>query len=202
MAIEDLISVSVAAAGGMHFLRFHIRDSHLKQLDDPERLEIRGQAANGFIIAPSRTGLKLNKAGLASGGYLQTTLNHFELSKTLRKRIDVRPAIENGQIKIPPMPQAWIEATAEFVGAAAETPKLAVVARDSPPSPPTFNGSVTSPLPKSSPVYEVPSGAGMTEMQAQLASRLNEAKAIIKAMEDRTGMKFVLDRNLRLVVAL
>jgi hypothetical protein len=42
----------------------------------------------------------------------------------------------------------------------------------------------------------------MPALQAELAQHISAAKGLIEEMQRRTGMKFVLDRNLRLVVAL
>jgi len=67
---------------------------------------------------------------------------------------------------------------------------------------PEMNGSPTAPLPKPQVEYAVPTDTTIAQMQVELGAKLNDARELIKAMEARTGMKFVLDRHLRLVVAL
>jgi hypothetical protein len=231
-AANELIGVSTIKTTDTYFsLRFHLGDQHLARFSGAERFEIRGQAANGFIIAPNKKGLKVSFQGLKSGGYLQTTLANFDLSKRARKRINVRPEFENGHIRVPPLPPAWIDASAEFSGDAEAQAASGVVKANG--HQPDFdavfgeratiaklhadpgsgvsrlssestqlNGSPTAPPPKPTLDYAVPVDASMAEMQAQLAVNINAARELIRQMEARTGMKFVLDRNLRLVVAL
>lgn len=199
---QELVSISVGSYYGNrgNFLRFAIPAEHLRRIGDPDRVEIRGQPANGFIISPSENGLKLNKGALKGGAaYLQTTLAHFELSREERKRVSVMPEFDGDQMRIPALPAAWIKPTDEFkVGGdrkpAQDLPRIKE--RDTPP--------ISSTVPPAKPMsqYEVPTDATMSDLQASLAVKLNEARGIIRNMEDRTGMKFVLDRNLRLVVAL
>jgi hypothetical protein len=221
-----LIGVSTAKTKDFFFIRFHLGDEHIDRFKSVERFEIRGQASNGFIIAPNKKGIKILRGGLRSGAYLQSALTHFELSKRLRRRVNVRPTFESGHLRIPPLPPAWIDAAAEFDGegapeltenaarAAAEalfgegpvTAKLHAspgngISRISSESI-QLNGSPTAPLPKPTPDYAVPASGDMPALQTELAQHISAAKGLIEEMQRRTGMKFVLDRNLRLVVAL
>jgi hypothetical protein len=73
------------------------------------------------------------------------------------------------------------------------------------PPPPATNGnghhaSITAPLPKAQLQYKVPDN--IREAEALLAEKIDEVRGILRAMEERTGMQFVLDRNLRVVVNL
>lgn len=81
MTTTDPVGVSVYQGGKYYFLRFHLSGDHLRRLGDPERLEIRGQAKNGFIItANDKFGLKPSRGMLRGGAaYLQTALTNFEL---------------------------------------------------------------------------------------------------------------------------
>ena len=64
------------------------------------------------------------------------------------------------------------------------------------------NGA-TSPLSKPTPPsYVVSNDATMRAIQSDLAIKLAEARALIRAMEDRSGLKLALDRNLRVTVVL
>jgi hypothetical protein len=212
------IGISTAKSGETYYcLRFHFGEEHLQRFKGSDRFQIRGQPANGFIIAPDKKGLKVSRPNIGSGGYLSQTLAQFELSRRVRKRINVRAEYENGHIRIPPLPSGWIDADVEFeangvdhattvFGDGKTVAKLHAspgngISRVSSEST-QLNGSPTAPLPKPTVDYTVPVDATMAEMQAQLAQQLNTAREIIKQMEARTGMKFVLDRNLRLVVAL
>ena len=62
------------------------------------------------------------------------------------------------------------------------------------------NGSPTAPLPKTAIDYKLPDNMG--EAQALLARKLDEARVIIRELEKRTGLRFMLSRNLTLVVNL
>ncbi len=69
------------------------------------------------------------------------------------------------------------------------------------PAPVSTQG-ITSPLPKQQqvPDYQVP--GNLREMESLLASQIEMVRATIKAMEERTGLQFVLDRSLRVCVNL
>jgi hypothetical protein len=94
-----LIGVSVSPYGAAEYrylgLRFRLRGEHLKFLRDPERISIRGQPANGFILAADKkNGVKPNRSNLSDGCYLQASISNYEISKVPRKRIEVRPDVE------------------------------------------------------------------------------------------------------------
>jgi hypothetical protein len=198
----DQVGVSVNQANGYYFLRLLLRRPHLKRLDNCRQLTIRGQPANGFIITPDRdSGLKLRSVSPTSGAfYLQTTITKFELSKQPRKLVYLRPAYEGNQMRLPALPPAWIDCAPEFTPSGREvvlpTNPLdeAVEVRG--------NGSPTAPLPKPVPTYQVPAGVDMVALQAQLAEKLDAARVFIRSLEASTGLRFMLDRNLRLTVVL
>ncbi len=64
------------------------------------------------------------------------------------------------------------------------------------------NGSPTAPLPKAMIDHQLPDNIGMKEAQALLGRKLDEACVIIRELEKRTGLRFMLSRNLTLVVNL
>ena len=198
---DELVGVSVYQGNGYHFLRMHLRTPQLKRLGNPAKLLIRGQPANGFKVIPDKDGLKPRKAGKGLL-YLSTTVTNFELSRRERRAVYVRPTFEYGHMKVPALPKAWIDAEAEF--APSEAVLLPKNSRDD--ALPVRNGngaSPTTPLPKPQlPTYQVPKDADIAALQVLLGDKLDEARAIIRHIEARTGLRFVLDRNLRLVVAL
>jgi hypothetical protein len=204
---DEQVGVSVyVASGDYYFLRLLMHKPLLKRIGNPRRLTIRGQPANGFILEPdSAKGLKLRSVSVNSGSfYLSTTLTKFELSRQTRKTVFVRPQFESGNImRLPAMPPAWIDAEPEFVANGTEV-ILPKNPRDDAVLVQNGNGAApTTPLPKAqAPIYQVPAGADIAAMQAQLAGKLDEARAIIRAIEARTGLRFALNRNLQLVVAL
>jgi hypothetical protein len=48
----------------------------------------------------------------------------------------------------------------------------------------------------------LPTDTDLTRLQTELAQKLEEARALVQQMERLSGLKLVLDRNLRLVVNL
>jgi len=54
------------------------------------------------------------------------------------------------------------------------------------------NGSGHSPMPKSSPQYQIPTTGGAAELQSAYRMLLGEFQAAKKKLEDATGMKFIL----------
>ncbi len=53
-----------------------------------------------------------------------------------------------------------------------------------------------------SPSYQLPTDTDFTRLQTELAQKLEEARALVQQMERMSGLRLVLDRNLRLVVNL
>ncbi len=64
-----------------------------------------------------------------------------------------------------------------------------------------FLPDVPPPKP-SSPSYQLPTDTDLTLLQTELAQKLEEARALVQQMERLSGLRLVLDRNLRLVVNL
>jgi hypothetical protein len=195
---DNLVGVSVFAGTDDYlFLRLHLRKPMLARIGNPKKLSIRGQPANGFIITADPKGLKPQIPPKGTLIYLATTIANFELSPCERRAIYVRPEFskDNHTMRLPALPPAWIDAEAEFTRE---------VQAEAKPHNGNGNGaSPTAPLPKpQAPVYQVPADADFMKLQTDLGIKLAEARAIIQAMERRTHMRFVLDRNLRLVVNL
>jgi hypothetical protein len=61
--------------------------------------------------------------------------------------------------------------------------------------------TVPAPKPSISP-YQLPTDTDLTRLQTELAQKLEEARALVQQMERLSGLRLVLDRNLRLVVNL
>jgi hypothetical protein len=121
-----------------------------------------------------------------------------------------RVEFENGHLRIPPLPPAWINVEAEFEpGSAFEEGKCVMaVSRNGGDDPVRISSksrpisSPTVPPPKPSPQYQIPQDADIVRLQTDLAYKLDEARSIIQNIERLSGLRFALDRNLRLVVLL
>ncbi len=209
----DLIGVSVFKNQNQFSLRFHIRNIHLDQIKNPKTVGIRGSAQNGFILTPnSETGIKPSRVAKSDLFYVMQTLAKFDLSKRERRTVWMRPEFENGHLRIPPLPPAWINAEADFMsgestkGEGARTISVSQNEKDDAMG--VVNGSralssPTVPPPKASiPSYQLPTDTDLTLLQTELARKLEEARAIVQQMERLSGLRLVLDRNLRLVVNL
>ena len=70
------------------------------------------------------------------------------------------------------------------------------------PAPVASTQGLTAPLPKQQqvPDYQVP--GTLRDMEHALATKIGEVRAIMQAMQDKTGLQFTLDRNLRVAVIL
>ncbi len=190
----DLIGVSVFQRQNQFSLRFHLRATHLERINKPKTLGIRGSAQNGFILTPnSETGVKPSRVAKSDLFYVMQTLNKFNLSRRERRTVWMRPEFENGHLRIPPLPPAWINAEADFM----KDDAMGVVNGSRALSSPT----VPPPRP-SSPSYQLPTDTDLTRLQTELAQKLEEARALVQQMERLSGLRLVLDRNLRLVVNL
>src|SRR6202158_3059254 len=112
----DLIGVSVFQRQNQFSLRFHLRATHLGRINNPETLGIRGSAQNGFILTPdSETGVKPSRVAKSDLFYVMQTLTKFDLSKRERRTVWMRPEFENGHLRVPPLPPAWIAVEADFM---------------------------------------------------------------------------------------
>src|ERR1700738_171275 len=110
----DLIGVSVFQNQKQFSLRFHLRSAHLDKIQKPKTLGIRGSAQNGFILTPdSEGGVKPSRAAKSDLFYLMQTLNKFDLSKRERRTVWMCPEFENGHLRVPPLPPAWIAVESE-----------------------------------------------------------------------------------------
>src|ERR1700736_2626422 len=111
----DLIGVSVFQNQKQFSLRFHLRSTHLRKIQEPKTLGIRGSAQNGFILTPnSNPGVKPFRVAKTDLFYVVQTLTKFDLSKRERRTVWMRPEFENGHLRVPPLPPAWIAVKNEF----------------------------------------------------------------------------------------
>ena len=210
----DLIGVSVFQRQNQFSLRFHLRATHLERINKPKTLGIRGSAQNGFILTPnSETGVKPSRVAKSDLFYVMQTLNKFNLSRRERRTVWMRPEFENGHLRIPPLPPAWINAEADFMSGEStkeESGRTTAVSRNgnddgtrAVDGTRAASSSATVPPPRPpSPSYQLPTDTDLTLLQTELARKLEEARAIVQQMERLSGLRLVLDRNLRLVVNL
>ena len=210
----DLIGVSVFKNQNQFSLRFHMRTTHLEQIKNPKTLSIRGSAQNGFILTPdSNAGVKPSRVAKSGLFYVMQTLNKFDLSKRERRTVWMRPEFENGHLRIPPLPPAWIAVESDFMpggsGHEEGARTMAVSRNGKDDAMGGVNGSraasssPTVPPPKlQSPSYQLPTDTDLTGLQTELARKLEEARALVQQIERLSGLRLVLDRNLRLVVNL
>src|SRR6266571_3143688 len=210
----DLVGVSVFQRQNQFSLRFHLRSTHLERINKPKTLGIRGSAQNGFILtANSETGVKPSRVAKSDLFYVMQTVTKFDLSKRERRTVWMRPEFENGHLRIPPLPPAWINVETDFLpgestkGEGART--RAVSGNGNDDGTRTVDGSeaasssATVPPPRASiPSYQLPTDTDLTRLQTELAQKLEEARALVQQMERLSGLRLVLDRNLRLVVNL
>jgi len=210
----DLIGVSVFQRQNQFSLRFHLRSTDLERINNPKTLGIRGSAQNGFILTPdSESGVKPSRIAKSDLFYVMQTLTKFDLSKRERRTVWMRPEFENGHLRIPPLPPAWINVEADFMSGetrkerGGKTVAMSRNGRDDAMR--VVNGSravsssPTVPPPKpSNPPYQLPTDAKLTRLQTGLAQKLEEARTLVQQMERLSGLRLMLDRNLRLVVNL
>lgn len=80
-------------------------------------------------------------------------------------------------------------------------PPAPPAAPPAPVAPVASTQGVTAPLPKAPvPNYQVPTD--IREIEHQLAGKVGEVRALLQAMQDKTGLQFTLDRNLRVALVL
>src|SRR5205823_5834845 len=182
-----LIGVSVFQNQKQFSLRFHLRTSHLDKLQNPKTLGIRGSAQNGFILTPdSKPGIKPSRVAKADLVYVIQTLNKFDISKRERRTVWMRPEFENGHLRVPPLPPAWIAVESEFKPGNEEADRegKATMEHGSELENRPTSSSPTDPSPKpSSPAYQLPTDTDLTRLQMELGQKLEEARAIIQQME-------------------
>ena len=207
----DLIGVSVFQNQKQFSLRFHLRSVHLDKIQNPTTLGIRGSAKNGFILTPdAQGGVKPSRIAKSDLFYVMQTVNKFDLSKRERRTVWMRPEFENGHLRVPPLPIAWIAVEDEFdTGGNVEDEAMSVTENGKDHARVLENGSraascsATLPPPKPSiSPYQLPTDTDLRRLQSELAQKLEEAKVLVQRMEQLSGLRLVLDRNLRLVVNL
>lgn len=203
----DLIGVSVFQRQNQYSLRFHIRTRHLDQVNNPRALTIRGSAQNGFILTPdSSAGVKPFQVAQSDLFYVMQTVTKFDLSKRERRTVWMRPEFDNGHVRIPPLPAAWIAAENDFLPGRRvkeEGARTMFVTREvTNVSERVSSRQAVLPFKPSSSPYQLPTNTDLTLLQTELAQKLEEARALVQQMERISGLRLVLDRNLRLVVNL
>jgi hypothetical protein len=146
--------------------------------------------------------------------YLAQTVSKFDLSKRLRRTVWMRPEFENGYLRVPPLPPAWVNAESEFTpgNGYEEGARTMIVPRNSKDDPVRVGSGESQPIPSrastipppkpSPPQYKLPHDSSLASLQIELGQKLEEARTIVQEMERLSGLRLVLDRNLRLVVNL
>lgn len=224
---EDFVGIKIVRSGGYWQARFSVQKKMLAKIGNPKHVTVRGTPENGYLIT-SGPDITPNLAG-GDFAYISVSPTKINLPPSERAYVWMKVTIEDGKrIRVPTLPREWVKGDPNFkpgspheegeremklsktagddpVRAAASTPRPLNGANGSNGASHGGNGSDghgTSPVPKQRVEYELPAGADMAEAQALLAQKLDEARAIINALERRTGLRFTLSRNLMLVVDL
>jgi len=216
---NKMVGLSVFSSADYYYLRFSLRPHHLQALGKPKKIGIRGSAQDGYMLSPDNKGLKPHQIGV-NLSYVISAVSRVGLSTVERRIVWMRPEIERDHLRLPPMPQAWIDAEPGFEpnqqfeegnrrlllsGTPGDEP-VRIAPGDTVAVKQNGNGQgITAPLPKQiipASAYTVPENADMALLQEQLGRKLSEAREILRVMQAKTGMKMALDRNLRLVVLL
>lgn len=83
---------------------------------------------------------------------------------------------------------------------APEAPPAAALGSPEAPATITSARGVTAPAARPTVAYQVPDS--LADLESVLSGKLGEVRALIRAMEERTGLQLTLDRNLRVAVNL
>jgi hypothetical protein len=156
----------------------------------------------------------------SSVAYLNVSAERVNMPRDERVVIWMRSQIEKNILRIPPLPPTWINGQSEFLPQPKGGEKMHLdrksgdksVTAPPPESRPAKEGtshadsggggSITSPLPKKISEYRLPEGMSLDDAQALLSRKLDEARAIIRELERRTGLRLTLSRNFQIVVDL
>ena len=156
----------------------------------------------------------------SSLAYLNVSAERVNMPRDERAVIWIRSQIEKNILRIPPLPPAWISGQSEFLPqpkgggktqpdrkssdkSVCAAPSASRPAEEGTSHPETGRaGSITSPLPKKISEYQLPEGTSLDDAQALLSRKLEEARAIIRELERRTGLRLTLSRNFQIVVDL
>jgi hypothetical protein len=178
-----------------------------------------GTPQNGYIISAGDD-LKLTILDSTTFAYLNVSAERVNMPRDERAVIWIRSQIEKNILRIPPLPPPWISGESEFLpqpkGAGKTQPDRKSSDKSVRAPPPesrpakegtshaesASGGSITSPLPKKISQYQLPEGTSLDDAQALLSRKLEEARAIIRELERRTGLRLTLSRNFQIVVDL
>jgi len=216
---DRFVGVRLVHSGRYFQARFSIPKTLLSEIGNPKRVSIRGTPQNGYIISVGDD-LKLTILDSSSVAYLNVSAERVNMPRDERAVIWMRSQIEKSILRIPPLPPAWISGKSEFLPQPKGGEKMQLDRKSSDKevrAPPSASrpakegtshaesgrgGSITSPLPKKTSEYQLPEGMSLDDAQALLSRKLEEARAIIRELERRTGLRLTLSRNFQIVVDL
>ena len=206
---DDFVGISIIKNGTYFGLRLSISKSLCNSIGQPERVSITGTPENGYLIAAAKAGPKPIEAG-SNRFYIQITADKANAPRDKRQTVWLRSEIDKKRLRIPPLPPAWINGDPEFRPGALceEGPRdmqLGKTAGDdavrSVPAP-AVPIAPTVPPPKPVPDYKLPENVGIADAQALLGRKLDEARAVMRELESRTGLRFTLTRNFQITLDL
>jgi hypothetical protein len=204
---ETYIGIKVNRTGAhAKYLRvvFTVPRTMLARIGNPARVTIRGTPRNGYLILAGDD-CTPSIAENCANAYLYVSAERARLEGGERGPIWMRAEVEDRKrIRVPSLPVEWIG------GAYEEGKRTMAVSRTAgddpircePSQAKPLNGSPTVPLPKPTPSYQLPEGMNIADAQVLLGRKLDEARAIVREVEKRTGLRFTLTRNFVLVVDL
>lgn len=215
---DDFVGVSIfKTSGNAMSLRFSIAKALLDRIGKFKQVSIKGTPENGYLIAAG-TDVKPYLTGLTRY-YVCIAVDKVNAPRGLRQNVWLRAEIEGSRLRIPPLPPAWISGDPEFLpGTLCEetdrnmqlgkTPGDDAV-RLSSSSAPIADAQQPQPQPQPTVAavaalagYTLPDNVGMADAQALLGRKLDEARAILRALETRTGLRMTLTRNFQITLDL
>lgn len=206
---DDFVGVAIILQNQQYLsVRFSVSKALLKKIGKPDRVGIRGTPENGYLIG---LGKDIKPISIGTGRtYICIATDKVSAPHGERRTVWMRAEIDDKRIRIPPLPPAWISGDPEFVAGAIceETERemsigkpgddaVRISSTSAPIAPPV---ALTVPPAKVSVDYRLPDGMGVAEAQALLARKLEEARAIMKELERRTGLRMTLTRNFQIVL--
>lgn len=206
---DDFVGVTIIRTGDYQSVRFSVSTALLKKIGKPERVAIRGTPANGYLISAGAD-IKPTMVGASkSRAYINIAVDKVGAPHSERQTVWIRAEIDDKRIRIPPLPPAWISGDPEFLAGAVceETDRQMSISKT--PGDDAVRVSSTSapvaltvPPAKAALDYKLPDNMGIAEAQALLGRKLDEARAILRELEKRSGLRMTLTRNFQITLDL
>lgn len=201
-ANSELGAISLRNNSGGATLVFNIPKKMMARLDDPIRVTIIGNCAQGWTIKPvndDREGVKVNYGLPGNSVYLTRGLaEQGVIGKEARKAYTVRLHFSDGVLKVGGPNYEWIRGNAFWLKKA-EEPQHHSVGKQAGHMTTTADAPMT---PTSGLAYQVPDTDDAKKLMADLGSCLVMAKAIMARFTEKTGVKLIVKRDLSVGVDL